>query len=482
MTKSISALLLACLLLQTGCVTYSSRTICKFENDEKNSPKCTSAVISKKVSNGTETGLIYSLPKYLLELTISRIQVTEKTVKKEIEGLEKKSTELGSRKNVLEVSVKDYDAQYEVDLGDDTNTEQNAAAKQKIALERELAKLKLSVVKKQLGDVSRLLKNKRQLLTAIQAGYVSDKIMDSFAIKQLGPFPSNKYKFSGKFAESQVSTDNFDLKTTPSGLLSGSNYTSEGNLDEIVVAAARLVGAVTKSAVKSFVQGEVTQSEGDYCNALPGTYKFSFDPSDRNWVEGLQERVNTQKLCYEIYSNQSAKSDTTEQANTENYTTDKTVTDSGIPEDGIVYDGLVYPRMALLPVHLSNSANKTVGTLYAEVADYNVLGILPFPSAVFAKNEVNYEFTNGFLTRYNINLGNGVVGALSMIPEALKALISVPAEILQLKVNYSNQAAAYENAKAEVYKARLAYEHYQNNPEETLEDILQGGDESTPEE
>ena len=45
-----------------------------------------------------------------------------------------------------------------------------------------------------------------------------------------------------------------------------------------------------------------------------------------------------------------------------------------------------------------------------------------------------------------------------MIPEAGKALLSIPAEIIQLKVNYSTQEKAYVEAQQAIYEARLLYE------------------------
>ena len=79
------------------------------------------------------------------------------------------------------------------------------------------------------------------------------------------------------------------------------------------------------------------------------------------------------------------------------------------------------------------------------------IGILPFPRGFASKNEYDVSFSNGRLSRRKIVRPSEALSAVNIVPNALKAMISVPSELLQLKVNYSSR----EKEILELKKAML---------------------------
>ena len=60
------------------------------------------------------------------------------------------------------------------------------------------------------------------------------------------------------------------------------------------------------------------------------------------------------------------------------------------------------------------------------------------------------------LSDYSADEPSEVATVASIPVDVAKAIVSVPAEILQLRVNYDNQAAALINARASELQAQLA--------------------------
>jgi len=100
-------------------------------------------------------------------------------------------------------------------------------------------------------------------------------------------------------------------------------------------------------------------------------------------------------------------------------------------------------------------------TLHIDAINPNIIGNLPLRRGVFATNDYEFEFSNGLLTRYKSVRPNELVAALSAVPAVAKALVSIPAEIISLKVDYSSQEKAYYEAQQAVLKARLQLEDAQ---------------------
>ena len=80
------------------------------------------------------------------------------------------------------------------------------------------------------------------------------------------------------------------------------------------------------------------------------------------------------------------------------------------------------------------------------------------PKQDFADNEVEFEFKSGLLTKYKSVTPNEFLQALRMIPAGLKALIATPAEIIQLKIDYSTKETDYNRARMAAILSQRQFE------------------------
>ena len=90
--------------------------------------------------------------------------------------------------------------------------------------------------------------------------------------------------------------------------------------------------------------------------------------------------------------------------------------------------------------------------------DSHLLGVIPFERGYFATNEYEFEFKSGLLTRYKAVTPNELLSIFGMFPRAAKAIVSVPADIIKLKLDYSSSEESYYKAQQAAFEARQAYE------------------------
>lgn len=64
---------------------------------------------------------------------------------------------------------------------------------------------------------------------------------------------------------------------------------------------------------------------------------------------------------------------------------------------------------------------------------------MPLPTGIFSKSESDISFSNGSLSKVKIIQPSELLGAVRLIPTALKAMLAAPAELLQLKIDYSSR-------------------------------------------
>ncbi|MEQ8691250.1 MAG: hypothetical protein RIC89_10500, partial [Pseudomonadales bacterium] len=137
-----------------------------------------------------------------------------------------------------------------------------------------------------------------------------------------------------------------------------------------------------------------------------------------------------------------------------------TVSNAGMSLDvhDKIFEGLLYPRMSGMAFDLLQSEDgetySKVQSLFINVVDSSVIGVLPVHRSTFANNDVEFEFKNGLLTRYKSVTPSEVLSFLQLFPAAAKAVVSIPAEIIQLKIDYSSKEAAYYDAQAAIIEAR----------------------------
>ena len=108
--------------------------------------------------------------------------------------------------------------------------------------------------------------------------------------------------------------------------------------------------------------------------------------------------------------------------------------------------------------------NPEIGRIRLNLAQGGQTGILPLPTGTFSENKSDVSFSNGMLSKIKIIQPSEVLGAIGIIPGALKAMLAIPTELIQLKVDYSSREKELLELKktmlelqAEIDKKKLEY-------------------------
>ncbi len=84
--------------------------------------------------------------------------------------------------------------------------------------------------------------------------------------------------------------------------------------------------------------------------------------------------------------------------------------------------------------------------------------LLRYEAGAFTTTDLAAEFQDGMLTSHSINRPSEALAIVKIPYDIAKALISVPAEIFRLRVDYTNQEAALIDARTKVLKSKAALE------------------------
>jgi hypothetical protein len=421
LAKRITVLL--CLLVTVGCAS--------------------SVVISKAVKPGkVNHGVMYAIPKQLLKFTLDRKQVTQA-------DLAKAAKEAKDTEKIANTTAKTLKEGKIADLESAIKKKGDPEAIGKKKLELEIEKLNLLVLQDKVIKATA----KRVVAEKNLANHTGDGFKDTISITALDPIADANLRFVAQVENGAFSSETIELKTTPTGLLSGGSGLVKGQADEIFVALARAISSAkvhsaSRDAIKSLNLILAPVAGGaDPCHQVETKFEYRFDVRVDPRLVTLNKRLKEHELCTQVIL-------ATELG-------DKIVV---YPDSAVEFHGgLLYPRKIQLAFNVQQKVLKTgpwadKDTLYAEVIDNNTLGLISLPKSYFADNEFEFEFKSGLLTKYKSVTPNEFLQALSMIPEGLKALIAIPAEIIQLKIDYSTKETDYNQARMAAILSQRQFE------------------------
>lgn len=401
---------------------------------------CSASVVTREHSlKKPQAGVTYYLPTQNLQLKVERKLVTEAKLKKDLDTLIEAKTKQAEEEKKQKIAAETIEKKLK---------EAKGLAKAKLELELELAKIDLLVAKRDLTEIDRKIAEKQTEIAGYKENTLAYRDVFTLESKALQPDLDKVYVASVK--KNFWTSETIELKTTPSGLLTGGSGKSEGNLDEIIVAAFQAFASVSPLEMRtlSFLEktAKVIKPEDPCRQPEEKSYsaEFSFDSES---IKNLANNMKQKGFCYQL-SWQVA----------DGLTKAKEI---HLPEteckDGCV-GGLLYPRQIRVGLKVTEHNQSNYQILYADVIDRRSVAYIPLDASMFATNDYEYEFNNGLLTRYKSVTPNEFVGFFSMIPAAGKALLSIPAEILQLKIDYSSKEEGYYKVQQTLMEARLAYE------------------------
>lgn len=459
---------------------------------------CESAIVNSrssnnilaKAGNAPVEGLVYSLPRRLVKLTAERKLIDDQTAKKE-------KADLNKAIKALDDEITKFDERLKI--------AQDVVRVAKIEEAKASADIKVSVTERRavaentaaaLEDIVKELKKKK----AEKEGDVADldmqrgKFSEAATIELLAVEPDANAQYVAHLNHEPWHDDDIKLEVS-NGLLSTSDVTSTDQTPAIILSVVKSFAAVT-SPVQLQGWQEKKESSGVDCTEYKFERTFDLtDPAEWNKMRSALNDASQNSLVVEMTAPDgttfSTEADAVVQGNTTSPETKCTIVSRRSdayrsPRATIVnrcgpdldkgVGGVVY-RVAL-PYRVDVASSKKQqckGTIDYKTVSASIMlpnksatYFLPMTAGAFTKSTAFASFKDGMPVSYKANRPSEIAGFVSLPVDIAKAIISVPTEMLQLKVDYSSKDTALTQAQKNALDAEIALIEAQRRYEEAL--------------
>lgn len=252
----------------------------------------------------------------------------------------------------------------------------------------------------------------------------------NISVEALPAVPDERYCFVANQIHSRWRTDDFKITTTTNGLLNSVEGSSEDQSGQIVV-------KLTEAAKQAFLlAARMSFPAGDPAKAVPEHFEYVFDPSSKE-IDALNTQLANRKWDLKLE------------------------VEAFMPEHPSVAavpnktNGVIYRRAVACMLTVKQN-EKVLARQPLVLPNFGPIVLIPIQGGSFSKTTFSMKFQDGILTEMASNKPSEVLGFVSILPDALKNIASIPAEILQLKVDYSSKQKELLKAQKEIIDAQNA--------------------------
>ncbi len=424
---------------------------------------CTNTILSEPVADGYGTGLAYGLPRGMVQVKAERKRLSADDtakLKKIAETAEAKAKALGDRlsaaKSELELAM--------------ANLDQPSTIKAK--LEDEAAKAKANVASLKSLEAEATSKADAARAAADVAGGAVGQLKDTVTLTVLPVSADPDARFVAKLNHWYTRDDDLKL-TVQNGLLASGATTSSDRTPDIIVALAKTIVAFSGglSPVTGFGPSNVRPPQAgrrDVCREF--TAVVEFDPTDntplvgsaRTPPNGRRSVPWARQVLLELSDNTLELGAGPSVRQTDGQSVPKQPRKEGA-EDANSLQGLAYRMPAPYWVSLlSKSAgnclltpDQQTQTVSVNLPDPTQTFVLPSQAGAFTKSVTTHAFKDGIPTEFSTTRPSEILAVANLPLDLARAIISVPTEMLKLKVDYNNQAQALTEAQSKILQSRL---------------------------
>lgn len=272
--------------------------------------------------------------------------------------------------------------------------------------------------------------------------------------------PDTSQRFMLSLSHQVMNDDDLKIQTSETGLLKSLSATSTDRTGDVLVEIAKAAAQVAK-LVAGFPPGAVPVVRAD---GAPGCDEYKerhyVDPSDRKSVAVIQARLAARADGPQlIVEDLTTPCEVGEVIGTTKDEAGKDVpVYCGVNKERIAIakdkhlDGLLHRRSAPFRVALHSPPGAAIEqtiAIVATVPDPRTDALMTIQSGNFVTRTYAADFTDGALTRLDQNEPSEVQGFATIPNRVLAEIVSIPTDLLQLKVDYSSkERSIVENQKA----------------------------------
>lgn len=483
-TQVVWASLLAIAVALAGCSSLESVSYPKnsgeIEAEKASAGKDTKWI--KKEFVERRTGTTYFLPRRLVKLSLTRIVVPEPLLKAQLSAAKKVQGAAATRKTAAMAALKF--AESRLKAADKPGGNQELIDKLKKTVD--LAKAEDTAAAAGLGAASaRVLELTSQIASKLEA-------RDTLKLELLPAEPDTNHAYVARLDHSAFSSDDLTIQTTENGLLKSVNLELKDETPQIILELAKTVVQAYRLSVG--LPGHAKGGHGVMGDPKPVPFKFEriFDPADPESVDvvnrelliltgkGEVTQYEVEVVQQELRAGEGLTDLGAEATEVGGKLRVPVPHPTFAPIPGKEIDGLVYRRSIPYRVSILSGAKGKMYSMKAAVAylpNNGPAAVLPFDAGAFTTTIYGAEFANGELTKYTAKRPSEVLGFVSLLPKAVSELVSIPGEILKLKVDYSSQEKAVEENLKAILETRNAIRQMQSQADTpVVEDVPADGE------
>lgn len=345
------------------------------------------------------------------------------------------------------------------------------------------------------------LTTSRDELAAAQADLLktidgNPPLTDTMTVTVLPSVADTRYRYLANLKHYATRSDKLNLKTTAAGLLSTTAATAEDQSAQILVTLAKSLaaaGGVVPSIppVGIMKSGKVRRPElparaAEYIDCgsgmrrlataepAPFTFEYVFDPTAETVEEAIAKegkvtRVTLPPWQYVESSLCALGADYSFAWQSIGPTAKSEEPAKEANADG--WAGLFYRR--LLPYRLDVYKGNRVPvenelatwesfshlkTVQLELPNSSPPELLTLMGTAFARRVFDTEFQEGLLIAHTEERPSEALSVVSIPYDIAKSIVSIPAEIISLKIDYSSKETALVEAQTKLFQAQKAYQ------------------------
>ncbi len=374
-----------------------------------------------QATRGERHALTYGVPMRMVRLTITGSPTTPAALAAAVNGY----SDALKAKSDAEALLRTYQARV-LELQGQQDTTPAVLAAAQAAVQNQQAEVRRLTSAANTAEANLTLQQAR--LTGLAGAAPTDRAL-SIKFELAAPIADPRAQYVSTFDHYWHRDDTVALSTTADGLLTTSNVTQRDRTAEILVDFAGIVGA---GRAPGEVGAFVAPAGGTDPCGLGRSFarEFTFDPSteeniteDGVSIPGWGTAKTFMKNCLGL---------------------DLTIPEidafENVPDASA--RGLVYRRPIPYMISVTRGTDDTQDVLASTVAmlpQGGPYGVIPYEPRTFVTSVTNVSFDNGQPTQWHTD-NPSEVAAVFRIPVAMaRALVEVPATLVQLRVNYDTR-------------------------------------------
>ncbi len=428
---------------------------------------CTDTILSTPVSIGYGNGLAYGLPRGMVQIKAERKRLSAEDaadLKKTADTAEARAKTLGERlataKGDLELATEN--------LGQDPTI--------KAKLEEEAAKAKATV-----NSLTTLVKDAKSKAEAARAaadvasGGIG-QLRDTATIAALPVFADPNARYVANLNHGYMRDDDLKL-TVQNGLLSSGTTTSSDRTPDIILALAKSIlafagGPPSFGPMRMLPAGRSARRQPPSCREFSAVIEF--DPTDNTPLVGGSPTTmpnGRRSVPWARAALLQLSGDTMEldagpaerQTNAQSLPVLPRSDNADTGHQGQALGGLAYrmpaPYWVSLTTRSANGCQLTPDdqrqTVSMSLPDPTQTFVLPSQAGPFTKSVTTHAFKDGIPTEFTTSRPSEILAVANLPLDFARAIVSIPTEILKLKIDYNNQVQAQTDAQAKILQSRL---------------------------